>query len=215
MKKSNILLVILIFFISILSILVTKNYTSALDNYIYEFVISFKNDFLTNFFKIITEFGDIKVILIIILISLFSLRGLNKFLPIITVIDVQIINLLLKAFFQRNRPNILQLVVVDNYSYPSGHSMMSMGLYGLLIYISWKNIKNKKIKYITTSILSLLIISIGVSRIYLGVHYFTDVIGGFAVSLCYLIILDKVIRKWDEENEYAKINCKWFRWDSS
>ena len=72
-----------------------------------------------------------------------------------------------------------------------------MGVYGYLIYLIYKKIKNPYIKYLGIIILSLLIILIGISRIYLGVHYFSDVVAGYTLSLIYLIIFIRVRRKYN------------------
>ena len=76
-----------------------------------------------------------------------------------------------------------------------GHSMASMAFYGLLIYFAYRNIENKKLKTVVCTILSLLILLIGFSRIYLGVHYTSDVIAGFLVSTSYLILFTSIAPK--------------------
>ena len=75
-----------------------------------------------------------------------------------------------------------------NYSFPSGHSSVSMAFYGFLIYLICTEFKNKKYKYLLISVLSIVILFIGLSRIYLGVHYLSDVLAGFLFSIIYLII---------------------------
>lgn len=204
MKKTNIILTSLIILFLILTVLVINGKTLVIDNLVYNFIISFKNNRLTYFFKFFTRFGNVLPIVIIVLLFLIIKKDKTRFYPLIVAIDVQLLNLLLKFILKRDRPNILQLITVDNYSYPSGHAMMSMGVYGCFIYLIYKYVKNKKIKIIGISLLSLLILLIGISRIYLGVHYFSDIVGGFIVSICYLIVFDKVIRKWGTINE--KIN---------
>lgn len=108
---------------------------------------------------------------------------------------VFILNRIIKAIIARPRPEILRLVQEDGYSFPSGHSMVSMGFYGFLIYLIFKNIQNKKLKYPLIIFLSILILLIGISRIYLGVHYFTDVLGGFIIAIIYLIFFIKFVYK--------------------
>ena len=73
--------------------------------------------------------------------------------------------------------------------------MVSMAFYGFLIYLIFQNVKNKYLKWSLIIILALLIVSIGISRIYLGVHYTSDVIAGFLVALAYLSIYTKAIKE--------------------
>ncbi|MBO5414146.1 MAG: phosphatase PAP2 family protein [Bacilli bacterium] len=206
MKKENIILISLIILFLIITGLVIIDVTLSIDHAVYDFLISFKSDKLTYFFKFFTKFANVKTIVIIVLLFLIIKRNILRFYPLIVAVDVELLNLLLKFIVKRDRPNILQLVTVDNYSYPSGHAMMSMGVYGCFIYLIYKYVKNKKVKIIGISILSILILLIGISRIYLGVHYFSDIIGGYIASICYLIIFSKVIRKWGIDDE--KINSK-------
>ena len=79
------------------------------------------------------------------------------------------------------------------YSFPSGHSMISAAFYGFLIYLIYKKVKNKKLKITLIIVLSILIVSIGISRIYLGVHYTSDVLGGFLLSISYLILYTNIV----------------------
>ena len=95
---------------------------------------------------------------------------------------------------QRPRPIEFRIIDENGYSFPSGHSMVSAAFYGFLIYLIYKNIKNKYLKWGLITILSLLIIFIGISRIYLGVHYTSDVLAGFLISISYLIIFTSLIK---------------------
>jgi undecaprenyl-diphosphatase len=97
----------------------------------------------------------------------------------------------------RQRPDQLwHLVEETGFSFPSGHSMAAFGFYGYFIYlINISNI-NKKLKTLLTTILSILILLIGLSRVYLGVHYLSDIIAGFIVSLIYLVIFITITKKY-------------------
>ena len=74
--------------------------------------------------------------------------------------------------------------------------MVSMAFYGYLIYLICKYVKNKDLKWISIVLLSILICSIGISRIYLGVHYTSDVLGGFLISLSYLIVYTLIVNRY-------------------
>lgn len=105
----------------------------------------------------------------------------------IVLIGATVLNNILKVLFHRQRPMLEHLVPVTGLSFPSGHAMISYAFYGLIIYLVWLNIKNKYLKYVVTILLGLLILLIGISRIYLGVHYPSDVLAGFAAGSFWLI----------------------------
>jgi undecaprenyl-diphosphatase len=96
-------------------------------------------------------------------------------------------NLILKQLINRARPVAEHLVSVETLSYPSGHAMMAMAFYGILIYLFWQFPWNKLLKYTITMVLLLLILSIGISRIYLGVHYPSDILGGYAAGFMWVL----------------------------
>lgn len=159
---------------------------------------------LTKIFLIITNLGSPYVLIVLTLLS-FLLK--NKKLSFIITGNlglITIINQVLKFIIKRPRPSDLFLIVETGYSFPSGHSMVSLSFYGLLIYFIYKYFKNKKLKIFLITLLSLIIILIGVSRVYLGVHFVSDVISGFLLSLSYLIIFIKVINKFILKESYEK-----------
>lgn len=122
----------------------------------------------------------------------------NKMLGITILANLVIsagMNNLLKIIIQRPRPIGYRLIEETGYSFPSGHSMVSMAFYGYLVYLTYKHIKNKYLKYLLMIILNILILMIGTSRVFLGVHYTSDVLGGFIISIIYLIIYIKCIEK--------------------
>ena len=121
------------------------------------------------------------------------------------LVIITVLNQLLKNILQRPRPTEYRIIEETGYSFPSGHSMISMAFYGYIIYLIYNNIKNKYLKTALISILSLLIVMIGISRIYLGVHYTSDVCAGFLVSISYLIIYinfaNKIIMNKEKREE--------------
>lgn len=154
------------------------------------------SDFVTPIAKFITNFGG-AIFLSIATVMLFLLIKNKKIgLSIISnIVIITILNQLLKRILQRPRPTEFRLVEEKGYSFPSGHSMVSMAFYGYLIYLIYRYIKNKYVKWTLITILSILICLIGISRIYLGVHYTSDVLGGFLLSISYLVIYISSIKK--------------------
>ena len=155
------------------------------------------SDFATPIAKFITNFGG-AIILIVLAFMLFIFIK-NKKIGVSIISNLAIItvlNQLLKRIVQRPRPTEFRIVEETGYSFPSGHSMISMAFYGYLIYLIYKHVKNKYLKWISIILLSILICSIGISRIYLGVHYTSDVLGGFFISISYLIIYISAVNKF-------------------
>lgn len=155
------------------------------------------SDFATPIAKFITNFGG-AIILIGLAFTLFIFIK-NKKIGVSIISNLAIItvlNQLLKRIVQRPRSTEFRIVEESGYSFPSGHSMVSMAFYGYLIYLIYKYVKNKYLKWISIILLSILICSIGISRIYLGVHYTSDVLGGFFISISYLIIYISAVNKF-------------------
>ena len=107
-----------------------------------------------------------------------------------------LLNQILKFIIQRPRPTEFRIIDERGYSFPSGHSKISATFYGFLIYLIYKNVKNKYLKYSLITMLVILILLIGTSRIYLGVHYTSDVLAGFLIAISYLIIFITVSDLW-------------------
>jgi membrane-associated phospholipid phosphatase len=101
---------------------------------------------------------------------------------------------LLKNFFGRERPLIPLLEPARGLSFPSGHALMSMTFYGMLIYITWHSVKDPRAKWALIVLLFGLILTIGFSRIYLRVHYTTDVLAGFAMGWLWIVMALKLLR---------------------
>ena len=147
------------------------------------------SDFATPIAKFITNFGGAIFIILLTVILIAVIKNKKIGLSILTNLAIiTILNQLLKRILQRPRPTEYRIIEESGYSFPSGHSMISMAFYGYLIYLIYKYVENKYVKWILISLLSILICLIGISRIYLGVHYTSDVLGGFLISISYLVI---------------------------
>lgn len=104
----------------------------------------------------------------------------------------------LKNLFNRPRPLIPLLEEARGLSFPSGHALMSVTFYGLLIYIIWHSVKNPVARWILIGFFCILIFMIGFSRIYLRVHYTSDVIAGFSMGFLWLVISLWVVRRMEK-----------------
>jgi undecaprenyl-diphosphatase len=102
---------------------------------------------------------------------------------------------LLKYLFRRKRPLAPLLKAVKGLSFPSGHAIMAVTFYGFIIYILFHTISPAGVKYFFAALLVILILLIGFSRIYLRVHYASDVLSGFIVGLLWLFISLAVLNR--------------------
>ena len=156
----------------------------------------FKFNVSTPIAKFMTNFGGAIFVISLTTILFFVIKDKKIGISIITNLGiVTILNQIIKFIMQRPRPTEFRIIEETGYSFPSGHSMISMAFYGYLIYLIYKYVKNKYLKWFLITILGILIVNIGISRIYLGVHYTSDVLGGFLLSISYLVIYISSIKK--------------------
>lgn len=168
-----------------------------------EYLIS---DNMTAVVKVVTQFGSAFALIGITILILVFVKDKNiGKLTALNLIIITILNRVFKFILQRPRPVGYNIITATGYSFPSGHSMISAGFYGFLIYLVYKNIKNKKLKIFLIVFLTALILCIGISRIYLGVHYTSDVLAGFLVSAAYLTVYIPLADKVLKNNPIHKI----------
>jgi membrane-associated phospholipid phosphatase len=108
----------------------------------------------------------------------------------ITMLGAAILNTTLKLTFRRPRPvPFFDLLAPESFSFPSGHSLASFCFFGALATILTARIRNRRINFFTWTIAAIMVFLIGLSRIYLGVHYTTDVIAGFAAAFIWIAVI--------------------------
>ena len=191
MKKRYVLCggLVVLFFVILISILMGR--TLFIDTTIMNMMANIRGEGLTKIVKIITLFGESKLILVLVValagIFYFTKHKADAYMMCLNLFNIVILNKGIKYLVRRERP-LDMLIEKDGYSFPSGHSMLSIGIYGLLIYFICKSNLSKKVKTILTVILSVIIILVGYSRMYLGVHYPSDIFGGYLITAAYLIV---------------------------
>lgn len=178
----------------VLLCLLAKNYNllflQKIDIKILQFMVEHTNEYMTVVMNIITFFGTIGgVTLILIGMILISRFQKEMLLYSILILFTYLINGFIKNMVMRPRPYVSHLTFADGYSFVSGHSSISIVLSVTLIALFVPKIKNAVLRNGITVFLCVLPFCIAVSRMYLRVHYFTDILGGWCVAVIYLCIL--------------------------
>ncbi|RPF53359.1 phosphatase PAP2 family protein [Aquisalibacillus elongatus] len=172
---------------------VLENEKFLIDQYVRGWLESNGVQLLDEIFAWVTELGSVTFITIgsfMLAISLYFLYERWKWRVLyfaIAMIGISILTTLLKEVFERRRPNILEEHDGTGFSFPSGHSTGPMVFYGFMIYLIIRSRARHSIKWLFGILLSLLILAIGISRIYLGVHYATDVMAGHLLGFAWLV----------------------------
>ena len=200
-RKTIYAIIPILIIISIITIKIILNKELFIDKMAYNLIVEkLRTPTMTSFMKCVTKLGDTKTMIITSIIAsiIFFIKEKRK--DIATIIPASLLvitsfNSFLKILIRRPRPIGYRLINITGFSFPSGHSVASMAFYGLLIYLVYRLVKNKVLRNILITISAILILLIGLSRIYLGVHYFSDVIMGYSLSLIYLLSLIKILRK--------------------
>jgi undecaprenyl-diphosphatase len=178
---------------------VLEKETLFYDKTISNFIYSFRVPILTTVMSTITNITDIPaglILSLLVVLLLFKKHKKESLIFSLSLIIGCILNYLLKILFKIPRPNIAPLEVLSDFTYPSGHAMNNLVLYGLLAFYTFHFTKNKFFSVVVGFLVAIWILLIGISRIYLGAHYSSDVIGGYLVGFWWLLtvlLIDKTI----------------------
>lgn len=186
--------------------LVTANNVLGFDTSIREWFYGLRGPVQNAVLIFITYLGNWQSVVVVCLMLLGTGNTRIKYgVPTaITAVCSTVIYKLVKMAFARPRPDLaVRIIEQGGFSFPSGHSMNSLVVYGLLIYLVRRYCKDKKKANVLTAFLSLLITFIGLSRIYVGVHYPTDVLGGWSLGLVVLMIAIIIIERIKGEPDVA------------
>lgn len=172
---------------SVIAILVSDKKIAQFDSVITSFVQGLESPAITSIMKFFTFIGGgfpVAIVSIVVLLVLYKILHHRRelILFIWVVIGTGLLNEALKLIFHRTRPTLHRIVNANGFSFPSGHSMIAFSLYGILAFLLWRHISTPYGRGILIVFSSAMILMIGISRIYLGVHYPSDVLGGFLAS---------------------------------
>lgn len=158
------------------------------------FVQTLRQPWLTPYMESISELAQPVVLLVMLLaVEAFAPGRRPGTCAAVNLVCAVALNVLLKQFVQRPRPDGFRLIAETGYSFPSGHSMVAMAFYGLLAWMVWHYERDRLVRWLCVIGFGLVIVLIGISRIYLGVHYASDVLAGFCVSLIWLALYTKLV----------------------
>ena len=192
--RTVVLLVAALVFVVLLNE-VAEGEIMKLDTMAYDlFVGRMRSDVLTHVMEGFTSLASVVVLAVMAaVIAALAPGKAPGWCVSVNLVCVVVLNTILKEIVQRPRPEGFRLISETGYSFPSGHSMVSMAFFGLLIWMVWRFHRKDVMRVVWCVVFGLVIVMVGVSRIYLGVHYASDVIAGFCVSLVWLVFYTKVV----------------------
>ena len=191
------------------AILMSRQKLFQFDQALISSIQGFETPTLTFLMKFFTHIGSFPSVFVICLSASFFLyyvlkHRLELILFASVVLGTPIINQILKQFFHRARPDLHRLIEIGGYSFPSGHAMNAFAVYGIITFLLWRHIPSRIGRTILILISSGFIIMIGTSRIYLGVHYPSDIIGGYFAGGFWLSIAIWVFQRYKEKRSGGK-----------
>jgi len=189
------LLALMVFIFAAREIFILKNFD--FDKKVFQVLDPYHNPGRTNFMEFITFLGkhDALIPLNILLIGYFVYKKKKWFAIRVTALAVSslLLKFILKLYFHRERPDSRVIAKVAGYSFPSGHALIGVVFYGLVIFVIWHEVKQKWLKILLTIFFVILILLISFSRVYLEVHFASDVIAGLAVGFIWLVLSLRII----------------------
>ncbi|HSO56822.1 MAG TPA: phosphatase PAP2 family protein [Paenisporosarcina sp.] len=190
--RFSLLLITLVGFVALIPLIKAKDIV-YLDELIITLIHSLENPLLTatmKFFSYIGSGSFINIMVVLgVIVLYFILQYRSEILLFIFVLTgSHYIFRFLKEIFHRARPDLHRLIEIGGYSFPSGHATNAMTVYGILSFLLWRHISTSMGRKLLILFSVLMILTIGFSRIYLGVHYPSDVLGGYFVGAFWLMI---------------------------
>ncbi len=152
------------------------------------------SDRLTDFFRVVTWFGNFATLLAVTVfaVAVFWRRGERRDAVFVglALVGAQVLSNAMKLVFRRERPFFSDPLASERtYSFPSGHALVSLAVYGSIALVLAKRLPTHRQRVALISGAAVLVLAIGVSRLYLGVHFLSDVLAGYAAGAAWLGLL--------------------------
>jgi undecaprenyl-diphosphatase len=175
----------------LLALYVRAGITVGFEGWIYTKAVAHMSPAITAVVKGVTHLGDTTTVAVFCLLLVVIPRSRKTIaLPVSSAVVLSaLLNILLKELFARERPDILRLINETSYSFPSGHAMINASLYTMLIIMCFKFIKSRSRRLAVSVPCGLVAAAIGFSRVYLGVHYAGDILGGWIIGFAVAILV--------------------------
>ena len=172
----------------VLAVMVIAKHGFSIDEKAMSIVNKIRNGNFTKFQKIFTHLGSfVLLIFFVIIATIFVPTWRTKTIGILSFLSGAVISTIIKYIIQRPRPSDVALIEEVGYSFPSAHALLSTIFFGFLIYVLLLNLKNKPAKIIVSILIGIIPICVGFSRVYLGVHFLSDVLAGLLLGVATLI----------------------------
>ncbi|SDN67792.1 phosphatase PAP2 family protein [Bacillus sp. OK048] len=211
--KTHLLIAFIISLVCVVGFTITSLFISDhkiidFDHDIIAAIQGLESPLLTKVMRFFTFIGSTPVVIVLmILVIIFLYKVLHHRLELILLISAilgsAVLNQILKQVFHRIRPNFHRLIDISGYSFPSGHAMNAFTVYVIISFLLWRHIPSKWGRSLLICISTVMILAIGISRIYLGVHYPSDIIGGYLASGFWLAVAIWFFQYY-KEKRYSK-----------
>lgn len=204
-KKSLIITSLLFGLFVVLAALVIFGATMNIDTAVFDFLIGFKSKFLTGFMYFFTELGSTKLVVLLVLVGIvisYFIKKLDWFkYAFLNVGCCAVMMKVIKSIVRRPRPE-WRWIKEDGFSFPSGHTICAVALYGcLMLFVAKSDLKYKKLIIVLLGFIGAII---GISRIYFGVHYVSDVLGSLLLASGLLVLTNSFMNVEFKKNAKNK-----------
>jgi undecaprenyl-diphosphatase len=181
----------------------------GIDEWLIQHIQQWESNGLTDVMKFFSFIGSgrIVAVLAIVVIPILVLlkHRLEIIIFIVTVSGSAVLNTKLKLLFERTRPIIHPIIAQTGYSFPSGHAMSAFTFYGIVTFLLWRKISSRAGRFLLIGFSLFMIFIIGLSRVYLGVHYPSDVFGGYLASCTWLTVMVGVLHYFTVNKKFAAL----------